>query len=273
LCTISQTLIRGTPTLVGAPFWDPRPLLRSWRLQPPVEDLPLGPRSTGFHRAESFHKGTFQPNSTRFSPRFTSRRILYLKNALIKFQGTYLESFGPGIRGSPRESLDAGCRSRDPADPSVFTSRVPSGVPETVTENPGRKRRNTNVVLKGSILYCSAGCTGDNSTKRAYPIPFSCSLYRSKYTYSSDYISPFFHSQISPFSYTPPTRACAVPPSGGRRGSQDEGLSSSSQFLRKLSPLLALVPAARVVLTSSRHLLVLIETNFFGGRCMTFCFN
>ena len=111
---------------------------------------------------------------------------------------------------------------------------------------------------------------GDNSTERAYPIPFSCSLYRSKYTYSSDYTSPSFHSQISPFSYTPPTRACAVPPSGGRRGSQDEGLSSSSQFLRKLSPRLALVPAARVVLTSSRHLLVLSKTNFFGGRCMTF---
>jgi len=48
-----------------------------------------------------------------------------------------LESFGPGIRGSPRESLDAGWRSRDPADPSVFTSRVPSGSSETVTENPG----------------------------------------------------------------------------------------------------------------------------------------
>jgi len=40
-------------------LWDPIPLLRSWRLQPPVEDLTLGPRSTGFHRAEIFHKGTF----------------------------------------------------------------------------------------------------------------------------------------------------------------------------------------------------------------------
>jgi len=66
-----------------------------------------------------------------------SRRILYLKNALIKFQGTDLESFGPGIRGSPRESLGAGWRSRDPADPSIFTSGVPPGSPETVTENPG----------------------------------------------------------------------------------------------------------------------------------------
>ena len=109
---------------------------------------------------------------------------------------------------------------------------------------------------------------GDNSAERAYPIPFPCSLYRSKY--SSDYISPFFHSQISSFSYTPPTRTCAVPPSGGRRGSQDEGLSSSSQFLRKLSPLLALVPAARVILTSPRHLLILIETTFFGGEMYDF---
>jgi len=50
----------------------------------------------------------------------------------------------------------------------------------TVTENPGTKPRNTNVVLKDSILYCSAGCMGDNSTKRAYLIPFPCSLYRSK---------------------------------------------------------------------------------------------
>ena len=78
-------------------------------------------------------------------------------------------------------------------------------------------------------------------------------------------MSPSFHGQISPFSYTPPTRACAVPPSGGRRGSQDAVLSSSSQFLCKLSFLLALVPAAWVILTSSGQLLVLIKTNFFGG--------
>ena len=68
-----------------------------------------------------------------------------------------------------------------------------------VTENPGIKPRHSTVVLTGSILYGSAGCTGDNSTQRAHPMPLPCSLYRSKYTYSSDYISPSFHSQISPF--------------------------------------------------------------------------
>jgi len=67
-----------------------------------------------------------------------------------------LESFGPAIRASPRESLDAGWRSRDPADPLVFTSRVPPGSPETVTENPGIKPRNTTVVLTGrhALLQC-----------------------------------------------------------------------------------------------------------------------
>jgi len=47
------------PTLCEISLSDPSPLLRSWRLQPPVEDLPLGPRSTGFHRAETFHKVPF----------------------------------------------------------------------------------------------------------------------------------------------------------------------------------------------------------------------
>jgi len=47
------------PTLCAISLSDPSPLLRTWRLQPPVEDLPLGPRSTGFHRAETFHKVPF----------------------------------------------------------------------------------------------------------------------------------------------------------------------------------------------------------------------
>jgi len=47
------------PTLWEISLSDPSPLLRSWRLQPPVEDLTLGPRSTSFHRADIFHKGTF----------------------------------------------------------------------------------------------------------------------------------------------------------------------------------------------------------------------
>ena len=50
----------------------------------------------------------------------------------------------------------------------------------SVTENPGIKPRRSTVVLTGSILYGSAGCTGDNSTQRAHPIPFPDSLYRSK---------------------------------------------------------------------------------------------
>jgi len=55
-CALSQALVRGTPALVGAPSGIPAPCRRSqpWRLQPPVENSPFGPRSTGFHRAKTF---------------------------------------------------------------------------------------------------------------------------------------------------------------------------------------------------------------------------
>jgi len=51
---------------------------------------------------------------------------------------------------------------------------------QPVTENPGIKPRHTTAGLKGSIAYCSAGCTGENSTQRAHLIPLPCSLYKSK---------------------------------------------------------------------------------------------
>ncbi|KAK4815928.1 hypothetical protein QYF61_010185, partial [Mycteria americana] len=58
--------------------------------------------------------------------------------------GTYLESFGPRIRGSPRESLSAGWRSCDPMDLFGIYKRCPIWVAKTVTE-VGNKPRNTNV--------------------------------------------------------------------------------------------------------------------------------
>jgi len=72
----------------------------------------------------------------------------------LKSKQFFSEFFGPGIGGSPQESLGAGWRSCDPADPSKFKSRSPSGLPK-LSPKLGLKLLNAKGTLKSrhSLLW------------------------------------------------------------------------------------------------------------------------
>ena len=112
----------------------------------PVSDL-VGLKPTGFQsrRPPNFRLGELvqeglealgtllaQPGEAFATS--DSRQPESLTECLSSYQGICSELFGPAIRGSPRESLGAGCRSCDPTDPSRLRSSVPPGSPN-VTVN------------------------------------------------------------------------------------------------------------------------------------------
>jgi len=108
-------------------------------IQPLTDKLP----SLGFRKEMTssilFWEGYFpfspgtQPNPAQLSPWLTgSQRETALEECPYLADGACSELCGPGIGASPRESLGAGRRTCDPSDPSIFRSRVPSGVPKSV---------------------------------------------------------------------------------------------------------------------------------------------
>ena len=77
-----------------------------------------------------------QPNPAQLSLGLMGgQQNIMLKECLYLIAGPCSELFGPGIGGSPRESLGAGRRSYDPSDLLMFKSSVPPGVPKSVTES------------------------------------------------------------------------------------------------------------------------------------------
>ena len=179
-----------------------------------------------------------QPNPAQLSLQVTSRQQdTILEERLHLTDGPCSELFGPGIGGSPPESLGASRRSCNPSDPSMFESRVPSGSPKSVT----RKRQNSSLSRTSVWSFRKRACFAAALDARGWLRPnvragktqllgidamltyvFAIFLRNAYHTHG--------FSENS-FAYVNVLLLCLLVPLGGRRGPADEGLYSSSRCL------------------------------------------